>query len=120
MNATVMLLLLVLLRCFLACGGGLPLKLAGNTTRNYTFASNHTLANVPNERPSNSSNIVTIFCVKATCTDGSRCYCCNSSRPQLCYDSWAQCWAKCRRCAPSLGAHRRDHCHHQMAMHRCQ
>ncbi|KAG0527755.1 hypothetical protein BDA96_06G260800 [Sorghum bicolor] len=101
MNAMVMLLILVLLGCFLGSAhcGGRPLNRVESTIRNYTIKTNHTLANVMSESASNSSKVVTIFCVEER-RRGVTCYCCNTYQPKRCFNSWADCRANCRRCAP--------------------
>ena len=61
-------------------GGGGRRLLLGNqvesSRRNYTYATNHTLADVPNKSGGNSSKLVLYFCEKETCIDGETCYCC--------------------------------------------
>ncbi|CAL5014564.1 unnamed protein product [Urochloa decumbens] len=92
-----MMFLLVLFGCFQAsahCRGHRPvLREVESTRRNYT------LADGLNKSGGNSSNVVTVFCVKESCPQGT-CYCCNTNQPKPCFESWDTCRANCRTCAP--------------------
>uniref|UniRef100_K3YAN7 4Fe-4S ferredoxin-type domain-containing protein n=1 Tax=Setaria italica TaxID=4555 RepID=K3YAN7_SETIT len=96
-------LVVVLFACLLAstyCRGDRPvLGEVESTRRNYNVATNHTLADDPNGSDGNSSNIVTVFCVKENCRQ-STCYCCNTNQPKPCFQSWDACRQNCRTCAP--------------------
>ncbi|OQU82432.1 hypothetical protein SORBI_3006G238300 [Sorghum bicolor] len=105
MNATVMLFVVLLFGCFLAfvhCGGGRRVLLGNNVESsriNYTFATNHTLANVPNKSDGNSSKVVLYFCKKETCIGDVTCYCCTGF-VNYCIASLEDCRQICGKCDP--------------------
>ncbi|OEL34369.1 hypothetical protein BAE44_0004604 [Dichanthelium oligosanthes] len=104
MNVMVVVLSVVLFGYFPTsahCGGDHPLLgEIESTRRNYTVATNHTLADYPNKSDGNSSKIVIVFCTKEKCRQGT-CYCFHTNgQPLPCFESWDSCKQNCRRCTP--------------------
>ncbi|KAL6844055.1 hypothetical protein ACP4OV_025728 [Aristida adscensionis] len=110
MNVTVI-LFLVLSGCSLVSSSDGRRLLGGEdeiTRRNYAGAAakNTMTDDLDQERDSNSSKVVFVFCVQAPCTDGT-CYCCETKQEEVCYKSLAACHRHCQRCdtrCPPLSA----------------